>query len=127
MKITEITNEAQAYDWLAEATKDSDNTDEVNMEALEGYIETWSNEFDSLQREIKKTDKINHHKNNRIIGLYFLIPAAIAGVRSYKNLVADKVSLDIDAVISDLDKLDEDSWCSPNLLDEDDDYFPDPS
>jgi hypothetical protein len=114
MKITEITSEAKAYDWLAEATEASDNTEEMDMEFLEGNIEKWANEFDSLQRKIKKTDKINHYDNNRIIGLYYLIPAAIAGVRTYKNLVAGEVPLDIDAVISEFDN-------------DSDDYFPDPT
>jgi hypothetical protein len=124
MKITEIVSEATANKWLAEAIESSDNTEEIDMEFLETNIEKWSNEFDSLQRKIKKTDKINHYDNNRIIGLYYLIPAAMAGIHSYKNLVAGEIPLNMDSAE---DKLFIDTWCSPNLLDEDDDYFPDPS
>lgn len=89
MKITEITSEADANKWLTDVIESSDNTDAVDIEFLETNIEKWSNEFDKLEKEIKNDDKVNHYKSNRIIGLYFLIPAAISGINSYKNLVSE--------------------------------------
>ena len=86
MKITDITSEKDALNWLNDAIESSDNTEEIDMEFLETNIEKWSNEFDKLEREIKNADKVNHNKLNRITGLYFLIPAAISGANSYKKL-----------------------------------------
>ena len=126
MEIHEITCNADADTLIAEYIR-STQADANLMENLEDKVDEWTEEFDSLDREVKvrKSEDINHYKLNMIIGLYFLIPVALFYIKNWKEI---RTNEDIPLLDSEMEKKLYDLWDDDddtlwNDTDKDD-YFP---
>jgi len=84
MTATEILTIGSAKKFLLDELSKPDVWGETFISLLDEKIVEWSKEFDSLEREIKRHD-VNNFKINRILELYFLVPASLSIMEQLKK------------------------------------------